>query len=117
MSQAKLAPWQVWLVDFGVPVGNEQGGRRPAIVISSPARLALQSDTVLAVPVTSRDRGWPHHVPISPTESGLRRPSWARTEDLRSVSTRRFTAPGPVGALTAAERDEVRRWLRRMIDF
>src|SRR5690606_8766262 len=43
----RLAPWQVWWVDFDPQVGREQAGRRPAIVVGStlacslPNRLAI----------------------------------------------------------------------------
>jgi mRNA interferase MazF len=31
----KTAPWQLWVVDFGVPAEHGQGGVRPAIVVGS----------------------------------------------------------------------------------
>lgn len=34
--EAKLAPWQVWWVDFDPQLGREQAGLRPAIVVSTP---------------------------------------------------------------------------------
>ena len=68
-------------------------------------------------PLTTRDRGLPHHVRIASPESGLDRPSWARTEDVTAASTERLTGARPLGRLTAAETDGVRRWLRRMIDL
>jgi mRNA interferase MazF len=110
-----VAPWQVWLVDFGQPAGSEQGGRRPAIIVGSADHCRFPIDVALVIPVTSRDRGLPHHVPIQSAESGLDRPSWARTEDIRAVSARRFRQPVPLGHLADAEISQVRTWIHRML--
>lgn len=112
-----LAPWQVWWVDLGNPIGHEQGGRRPGIVVSSRTHLRFPIDMALVVPLSTRDRGLDHHVPIASSGSGLGRPSWARTEDLRAVSTARFTGDGPVGQVDPAEVVQLTTWLREMCAF
>jgi mRNA interferase MazF len=74
-------------------------------------------DMAIVVPLTTRERGLDHHVRISSPTSGLPQPSWARTEDITSLSTRRFTQPSPLGT---ASRDEIRElsdWLREMVAF
>lgn len=45
------------------------------------------------VQLTTRDRGLEQHVRIGSPESGLPRPSWARTEEITPVATERFTEP------------------------
>jgi mRNA-degrading endonuclease toxin of MazEF toxin-antitoxin module len=55
-------------------------------------------------------------VPIDWRAAGLDRPTWVRTEDVRSVSERRLGARGPFGQLTDADLAEVRRFVRLMID-
>jgi len=112
-----LSPWQVWLVDFGQPVGGEQGGVRPAVVVASDLHCRFPIEMTIVVPLTTRDRGLPHHVPISSSGAGLREPSWARTEDITAVSTARLVSRRPLGGLSVAERDAVRHWLRRMISL
>jgi mRNA interferase MazF len=69
----------------------------------------------LVVPLTARDRGLPHHIAIGSTESGLKQPSWARTEDIRAISTTRFTRTAPLGRLSDQEVEQVRRWVHRML--
>lgn len=113
----RIAPWQVWWVDFGQPVGHEQGGVRPAVVVSSTMHCRFPISMALVVPLTSQDRGLDHHVPIGSAGSGLSRPSWARTEDLTAVSTRRFTKPIPLGTVSAEEVAELSEWLRDMLAF
>jgi mRNA interferase MazF len=110
-----IAPWQVWLVDFGDPTGSEQGGRRPAVIVGSTDHCMFPIDIALVIPLTARDRGLPHHVPVSSPESGLRRPSWARTEDIRAVSAKRFSRPIPLGHLADAEIRQVQAWIHRML--
>ena len=113
----RLAPWQVWLVDFGQPIGREQGGLRPAVVVGSPVHCRFPIDMALVVPLTTRDRGLDHHVRIGSPESGLNRPSWARTEEITAVSTQRFTRSQPLGTVPAAEVAELSEWLREMVAF
>jgi mRNA interferase MazF len=110
-----LAPWQIWLVDFGQPIGHEQGGLRPAVVVGSAAHCRFPIDMALVVPLTTRDRGLDHHVRIDSSESGLNRPSWARTEEIMAVSTKRFARSKPLGGASAAEIAKLREWLRVMV--
>jgi mRNA interferase MazF len=110
-----VRPWQVWLVDFGQPVGSEQGGVRPAVVVASDLHCRFPIDMTLVVPLTARDRGLPHHILINSEGSGLTRPSWARTEDITTVSTVRLTGKRPLGRLTEVEAANVEHWVRRMI--
>lgn len=116
-NPARLAPWQVWLVDFGVPVGHEQGGERPAIVVGSAAHCRFPIDMALVVPLTARDRGLTHHVRIDSKQSGLNRPSWARSEEIMCVSRLRFTRADPLGKLSNREIASLSHWLRHMVAF
>jgi mRNA interferase MazF len=114
----------VWLVDFGNPVGHEEGGVRPAVVVGSATHCRFPIGMAIVVPLTTRDRGLDHHVRIDSPESGLLRPSWARirpswarTEDMTAVSTRRFRRPQPLGAVSADEIERLSEWLREMVAF
>jgi mRNA interferase MazF len=69
---------------------NEQGGTRPAVVISADRHNRGGSRLVIVVPVTTRQRGLPFHVAITPPEGGVRQPSFAKCEDIRSVSVVRL---------------------------
>jgi mRNA interferase MazF len=67
----------------------------------------------ILVPLTTRNRGLNHHVRIDSPESGVKQPSWARTEDIKAVSTQRFARPAPLGTASISEVAE----LREMIAF
>ncbi len=81
---------EVWLVDFGKPVGREQAGRRPALVLSSDLLNDGPSGVVMVVPLTTTRRGLPSHIEIEPGDSGLAEVSYAKCEDLKSVSVQRL---------------------------
>jgi len=112
-----LVPWQVWLVDFGHPIGHEQGGLRPAVVVGSSTHCRFPIGMALVVPLTTRDRGLDHHVRIDSAGAGLNRPSWARTEEITAVSTQRFARSAPLGTASDTEVTQLSEWLREMVAF
>jgi mRNA interferase MazF len=111
-----LRPGDVWLADLNPVTGSEQAGRRPVIIASGPLHLALPHAVVFVVPVTSRDRGLRHQIPITSQSSGLSKlPSFTRPEDLRTVAYQRLGHR--LGAITPAELAAVRRILRAFLDI
>jgi mRNA interferase MazF len=81
---------EIWLVDFGEPVGTEQGGRRPAVVISADRLNESRAGVVIVIPCTTRYRALPSHVELDPRVSGLDEVSYAKCEDIKSVSEHRM---------------------------
>ena len=112
---SKLEPWQTWLVDFGQPIGHEEGWLRPALVVGSTTHCTLRIEMALVVPLTTRDRRLPHHVRIASKSAGLRQVSWTRTEEINTVSTERFTRSLPLGAISAEEIEELSLLLPAML--
>lgn len=100
--------------ELGVGVGREQGGRRPVVVVSSNEYLSAVDSLMLAVPVTSRDRGWPNHVLLTGATS-LERESYAMTEQVRSISRERVV--GAAGSIDQQCLDSVRVYLRDFLDL
>lgn len=84
-----LSPGDVWWARPDPSVGREQSGRRPVIVVSSPLHLRVVDTLVLVVPVTTRDRRWPNHVPLS-GGAGLDTTGYVMTEQLRVISRERL---------------------------
>ena len=79
----------IWLATLDPTVANEQRGFRPCLVVSGDRFNALAIRQAIVVPLTTRVRGFPHHVRIV-DDGGLNRASWAMCEAVRAVSTRRF---------------------------
>jgi len=101
---------EVWLAALD-PVGpGEQGGKRPVLVVSTNAFNAWPVGLVIIVPITTRDRGFAHHIPIA--GGGLDRASFAMPEYLRSVARRRLERR--LGATEHSTLSTVGEWLRRL---
>jgi mRNA interferase MazF len=106
---------EVWLVDFGDPVGHEQSGRRPAVVVSADPLNASRAGIVIVVPTTTTHRGLPSHVEIEPRRSRLDELSYAKCEDVKSVSVRRLVAR--LGSVPDIDLFEIGRALRFLLDI
>jgi mRNA interferase MazF len=105
----------VWLVDFGDPVGHEQAGRRPAVVVSANALNDSKAGIVIVVPTTTTARGLPSHVEIDPRDSGLEETSYAKCEDVKSISEQRLIAR--LGAVGEEAMFQIARALRFLLDL
>ena len=111
-----LRPGDVWLADLSPVIGSEQVGRRPVIIVSGPLYLSLPHAVVFVVPITSRDRGLRHQIPITSQSSGLSKlPSYTRPEDARAVAYQRLDHR--LGTVTPGELAAVRRILRAFLDL
>jgi mRNA interferase MazF len=55
---------EVLWVDFGQPIGREQGGRRPALVLTS-RDYNLRSSVFIVCPISRTERNWPFSVATS----------------------------------------------------
>ena len=106
---------EVWDVDLDPVVGHEQGGRRPALIVSSDRLHSIPSQLVTIVPITTRDRGIRAHVRVPPPEGGLGAPSVVITEQLRTISRRRLQSRR--GSVSLATLAEVERRLRYFLDL
>ncbi len=72
-------------------------------MISSDGFNALPIRRAFVVPLTTRDRGFPHHVAVQ-DDGGLDRSSWAMWEAARAVSTQRFGRYVSTASATCVDR-------------
>jgi mRNA interferase MazF len=80
---------EVWLVELGCTRGREVRGRRPCIVVSVNVFNDGPTDLVVVLPLTTRYKGYPLqtlHVTIEPPEGGVNKRTFAKSEDVRSIS-------------------------------
>jgi mRNA interferase MazF len=95
---------EVWNVSLDPTKGREQKGTRPAIVVSHNSFNRSVAELVVVVPLTTTYRGIPMHVRIDPPEGGVKNSSFAKIEDVRSVSKERLLKRwGSVSPKTMAE--------------
>lgn len=94
----------VLLCDLNPVAGREQGGIRPVVVVSH-RRYSVIPGLFLAVPLTTRNRGLPHHITVcADDQTGLKQVSYAMTEQLRALSNDRAgRLLGNVGLETLTE--------------
>jgi mRNA interferase MazF len=82
-------------------------------VISGTDNLNTVETLAIVVPVTSVDRAWPNHVPVSGIE--LPQPSWAMTEQVRTISRARIV--GRAGRVDGLTLQDLRGWVRDFLDL
>jgi mRNA interferase MazF len=108
---------ELWWVDWAPGRGSEQTGYRPAIVVQTDAaNLNPRYPNTIVVTVSTRGRDVPTHVRIEPTPAnGLRQTSFAKCEQLLTVSKDRLTTC--LGRLTPAEMQQVASALHLVLDL
>ena len=106
---------EVWLIDFGEPVGREQSGRRPAVVVSADQLNDSRAGVTIVVPLTTTHRGLPSHIEIDKRGSGLDETSYAKCEDVKSVSEQRLIAQ--LGAVEEQVMFQIARALRFLLEL
>ena len=81
---------EIWLVGLDPTKGREQAGMRRALVVSVDIFNHGAAELVVVIPITSKAKGIPLHVEVTPPEGGLTMTSFVKCEDLRSISTFRL---------------------------
>ncbi len=105
---------EVWLADLNPTRGHEQAGRRPVLVVSEDLFNRGPAGLAIVLPMTSRIRGVPSHVPVTPPEGGVTSRTAILCEAIRSQSVERLVERwGAVERQTmAAVEDRLRILLR-----
>jgi mRNA interferase MazF len=106
---------EIWLADLDPTVGQEQGGRRPVVIVSSTGFNSLPINMTVVVPLTGNDRGLVTQPRITSPDAGLKRVSFARPEDVRAIDTARLAKR--LGSITPDELAEIRKVLRYFLDL
>lgn len=105
---------EVWLLDFGEPLGHEQGWQRPALLVSSD-EWNRHASVVTVLPLTRTKHGLPTRIEIEPDQrNGLTETSYARCEDIRSVSEQRLVYR--LGAVDLTVLNAIGRVIRRFLE-
>lgn len=99
---------EVWTLVLDPVKGHEQGGVRPALVISNDRFNRAFETLLIIVPFTRTDRGIPSQVRVLPPEGGLSDPSFIMCEQIRSVSISRFRSRrGDIGSETLQQVEQI----------
>jgi mRNA interferase MazF len=87
-----MTPGSVVWVNLDPTVGREQAGRRPAVIVASAGYLEAVTELAIVVPATTVERGWPQHVLLTGSTLTLPRPTFAMTEQPRTISRQRIAS-------------------------
>lgn len=104
---------EIWLADLNPTRGHEQAGCRPVLVVSVDSFNHGPAGLVLVVPITSKDRGIPIHVPMTPPEGGLSTSSVVLCDAIRSITMERLSHR--LGTVTSITLTEVEKRLRLLL--
>lgn len=113
--QPPPARGEIWMTDLDPVRGHEQAGKRPALVISADTFNAGPAGLAVVLPLTTRHKGVRSHVPIHAPEGGLRKSSFIKCEDIRSVAQERLTRC--LGAVSAETMEAVAYRVRVLLDL
>lgn len=103
----------VWYADLDPVVGREQGGRRPVLIVSADDLNTGPAELVIALAISSTDRGVVWHTTVHPPEGGLRMVSFVKCEDIRSISKQRLGRR--LGAVSGDTMAQVELSLQRLL--
>ena len=106
---------EVWQVVFDPVVGHEQGGTRPALVVSGEHFNQLPHGLCVVAPITTRNRGISTHVPVDIPEGGLKTASVVMCDQLRTISIDRLQFRR--GAIGEDSLTKVRTVIQRVFDL
>jgi mRNA interferase MazF len=98
----------IYLCDFGSPIGHERSYQRPALIVSHDEMARYGLPVVL--PVTRTKRGYPTHVEL---DGVLPVTGYVQCEQIRTVSAERMIRPlGSISDLTLMHIEQI---LRRIL--
>jgi len=110
---------EIYWCTFNPPAhvaGHEEGGTRPALVVSDEMFNTSAAGLVIVLPMTSRVKRYPNRVDVPKSAAnGLSQDSQILVDQIRTVSTSRIT--GMIGALERDVRDDVDEKLRFLLDL
>lgn len=90
MNTPTIHRQEVWLVNLNPPgKGKEIFGQRPALVISVDEVNNSPAELVIVAPITSIPRNIPSHIKIEPPEGGLKKQSFIKCDQIRTISKKR----------------------------
>jgi mRNA interferase MazF len=114
-SQVTASRGDVVMVNLDPTIDHEQGGQRPALVVSDDALNRSPAGLVIVAPITGTDRGIPAHVRMPAPEGGLTKPSVIMVDQIRTISRRRLARR--LGAVSPSTMRQVEERLRVVLSL
>jgi len=107
---------EVWSADLDPTRGREQAGKRPVLIVSTDRFNEGPAELVVIVPITSKGKGIPWHVPVKAgRDAGLTKDSFIMCEAIRCVARERLGKR--LGEITVPTQVEVETRLRILLEI
>jgi mRNA interferase MazF len=106
---------EIWLVGLNPTRGQEQAGKRLGLIVSVDLFNSGPAGLVVLAPLTIKEKGIPFHVEIRPPGGGLKKRSFIKCEDVRSVAKERLSER--LGTVSPGTLSEVEDRLRILLDL
>ena len=114
MNNFKPSRGEVWFVNLDPTMGHEQAKTRPCLIIShdnfnhSPAHLHI------VLPITSKDKHHPFHVPLEWLEGGSETKSFILCDQIRTISRQRLKSKS-LGTVTLETLESIEYIMRLLL--
>ena len=106
---------QIWQVNLSPTKGHETHGIRPCLVVTVDRFNHGPAGLVVVLPITSREKGIPFHVLVTPPEGGLTTRSFIKCEEPRCISKDRLVEH--IGDVISSTMETVSGYLRILLDL
>lgn len=112
---SKIYKGDIWIIHLDPTMGREQAKTRPCLIISSNAFNHSPSGLVIAIPLTSKNKNMPLHIPVEASAGGLKIKSYLMCEQIRSISIERID--NYLGKIDEDILSAVEYMLKKLLDF
>ncbi len=104
---------QVWRVSLNPTKGHETRGMQPCLIITVDRFNHGPADLIVVLPITTREKGIPFHIQVSPPEGGLSERSFIKCEEPRCISKQRLVEY--MGDMASSTMEEVSDYVRILL--
>jgi mRNA interferase MazF len=106
---------EIWEVFFDPVLGSEQGGRRPAVIVSGNM-VNKNINTIIVCPLTASLKHYEGNLILQPSDkNGLIKTSEVMTIHIRSISKQRFKKK--IGKISTSELNIILESLDKIIKY
>lgn len=81
---------EVWYINLDPTLGHEQAKLRPCLIISTNTFNKGPAELHIVLPITSKEKNNPFHIPVSPPHGGLTKKSFILCDQIRTISRKRI---------------------------
>lgn len=116
MNNPKPSRAEVWFVNLNPTVGHEQAKTRPCLIISDDTFNHGPAHLHIVLPMTSKNKNHPFHIPVQWFEGGSDVNSFILCDQIRTISRQRLTGKR-LGIVTPETVESVEKIMTILLDL